>query len=77
VIQESVEQLLQEVELQIISLTTIKESWKIKLKYKYSIYDSLIIASALEADCSFLYSEDLQHNQLISKKLRIINPFSD
>jgi len=28
-----------------------------------------------EANCEILYSEDLQHNQLIEKKLRIVNPF--
>ena len=45
------------------------------LKYQFSYYDSLIIASALIANCKELYSEDMSHNQLIDKKLRIINPF--
>jgi predicted nucleic acid-binding protein len=40
----------------------------------YSFYDCLIIASAQEAGCDTLYTEDLQHNQLIGK-LRIVNPF--
>jgi len=40
-----------------------------------TIYDSLIIASALEADCKILYTEDLQHNHLVENKLRIVNPF--
>jgi predicted nucleic acid-binding protein len=44
-------------------------------KYAYSYYDSLIIASALQNNCSVLYSEDLQHNQKIEKILTIINPF--
>jgi predicted nucleic acid-binding protein len=39
------------------------------------IWDSLIIASALENGCKILYSEDMHHNHLIEKKLRIINPF--
>jgi predicted nucleic acid-binding protein len=30
---------------------------------------------ALEADCRFLYSEDLQAGQNIEGKLTIINPF--
>ncbi|MBC8485458.1 MAG: hypothetical protein H8D45_05400 [Bacteroidetes bacterium] len=49
--------------------------WKLKEKYHYSVYDSLILASAIEADCTILFSEDLHHNQLIENKLRIINPF--
>jgi len=43
-------------------------------KFKYSFYDSLIIAAAIEANCKILYSEDLQHNQKIYD-LMIINPF--
>lgn len=44
-------------------------------KYKFSLYDSLIIAAALQCKCKILYSEDLHHNQLIEKSLKIINPF--
>ena len=29
----------------------------------------------LENDCDILYSEDMQHNQVIDEKLKIINPF--
>jgi predicted nucleic acid-binding protein len=74
-VQKTINQLLPEVELQLISLNTIKKAWQIKLRYQYSIYDSLIIASAIEAGCTILYSEDMQHNQLIEEKLRIIDPF--
>jgi predicted nucleic acid-binding protein len=50
-------------------------SLKLHFKYKTSYYDSLIIASALESNCSTLYSEDLQHGQVIENSLKIINPF--
>jgi len=43
-------------------------------RWKYPFYDSLIIASALQAGCTVLYSEDLQHGQNIGN-LRILNPF--
>jgi len=46
-------------------------------RYKFSFYDSVIVASALRADCTILYSEDLQHGQVIDRQLKIINPFSD
>lgn len=52
----------------IYSAINIAERWK------YSFYDSLIIAAALEAGCSTLYSEDLQHKQKIYS-VQIINPF--
>lgn len=43
-------------------------------KFKFSFYDSLIIAAASQANCKILYSEDLQHNQKIYD-LTIKNPF--
>jgi predicted nucleic acid-binding protein len=46
----------------------IKEGWK------YSFYDSLIIAAALKANCKILFSEDMQHEQKIHD-LVITNPF--
>lgn len=47
---------------------------EIKLRYKFSYWDCLIVASALSNGCTRLYSEDLQHGQLIDEKLRVINP---
>jgi predicted nucleic acid-binding protein len=43
-------------------------------KHKYHIYDALVIASALEASCTTLYSEDLQDGQAIGG-VTIRNPF--
>lgn len=45
------------------------------IRYGYSYWDSLILAVALENDCSILYTEDLQDGQIIENKLKIINPF--
>ena len=44
-------------------------------RYGFSIYDAMLIAAALRAGCNRLYSEDLQHGQLIDRQLRILNPF--
>lgn len=46
----------------------------IQARYRYSFYDSLIIAAALSAGCVRLLSEDLQHGQRI-EGLTIENPF--
>ena len=61
--------------LQPITLTTINRALDIVERYGFSHYDSLVIASALQADCSTLYSEDMQHGQDIDNRLIIINPF--
>ncbi|MGZ3966036.1 MAG: PIN domain-containing protein [Mucilaginibacter sp.] len=44
-------------------------------KYNFQLFDSLIVAAALEADCNVLYSEDMHHQLIVEKRLTIINPF--
>jgi predicted nucleic acid-binding protein len=44
-------------------------------RYGYSLYDSMIVAAALQAGATTLYSEDLQHGQRI-EALTIRNPFA-
>lgn len=43
-------------------------------RYRYSFYDSFVIAAALDAGCTRLYTEDLQDGQRI-EGLKIENPF--
>jgi predicted nucleic acid-binding protein len=62
-------------EIKINNIQTINKALQIHFKYQSSYYDSLIIASALQNECSVLYSEDLHHNQKIENTLTIINPF--
>ena len=57
-----------------ITLRTHLKGEEIASRYKLSIYDGLIVASALEAGCAVLYTEDLQHGQTI-EGLHIVNPF--
>jgi predicted nucleic acid-binding protein len=40
-----------------------------------SIYDAMIVASALLAGCKTLWSEDMQDGQIIERDLQIRNPF--
>ena len=42
---------------------------------RLSFYDSLIVGSAIAADCQILWTEDLQHGQRI-RNLEVRNPFS-
>ena len=45
-------------------------------QHGFHIYDALIVAAALEADCATLYTEDLQSGQVIDDRLTIQNPFN-
>lgn len=56
------------------SSALFEKSLEIKERYRFSFYDSLIIAAALLAGCKRLLSEDLQHGQVIDG-LKIVNPF--
>ena len=54
---------------------TVTSALKIMTMYRFSYWDSLILAAALESTCAIVYSEDLQDGQRIEDQLTIINPF--
>ena len=56
------------------SLGLFSDAIDIRSRHKLSWYDSLIVAAAIEADCSVLYSEDLSHGMKING-VQIENPF--
>lgn len=44
-------------------------------RYNFSIFDAMIVASALHAGCDTLWSEDMQHEMALDEGVRIANPF--
>jgi predicted nucleic acid-binding protein len=44
-------------------------------RYGLSLYDAMIVASALEAGCDVLWSEDMQHGLVLEGALQVRNPF--
>ena len=52
-----------------------EQALEVQEQYRYSFYDSLIIAAALKVDCRRLLSEGLQDGQKIGS-LTITNPFT-
>ena len=44
-------------------------------RYGLSIYDAMIAAAALHAECDTLWSEDMHDGMVIQGQLRIANPF--
>lgn len=57
-----------------VSIELYARSLDVMQQWHFSFYDSLIVAAALQADCSILYSEDLQHEHKI-EDLTVHNPF--
>ena len=60
-----------------LTLATHDDALRLAVSHGYHVYDALIIAAALEAECSTLYSEDLQAGQIINGRLTIRNPFEN
>lgn len=60
------------VEIDVLKVITALD---INSKYGYTYWDSLVLATAIQQNCTILYSEDMQANQLIEQKTIIINPF--
>jgi predicted nucleic acid-binding protein len=61
--------------VQPVILSTIKLAQDLVDKYDFQVFDGIIVAAALEADCDILYSEDMQDGQVIENTLKIVNPF--
>jgi predicted nucleic acid-binding protein len=57
-----------------LTMETHEKAVEISRRYGFRIYDSLILAAAIQAGCATLYSEDMQHGQSIGN-LTIVNPF--
>jgi len=55
--------------------STVLRALDIAQQFGFSYYDSLIVAAAQEAGCDTVYSEDLQHGQVVGPGLTVINPF--
>jgi predicted nucleic acid-binding protein len=58
-----------------IAADTHDAALRIAQRYGFHIYDALVVASALEANCDTLYTEDLQDGQVIEERLTVRNPF--
>jgi predicted nucleic acid-binding protein len=57
-----------------LTLETHRSAVALSKRYGFHIYDASILAVAQEANCTIVYSEDMQHGQKIGA-LKIVNPF--
>jgi len=63
-------------EMSVVTVETVETALRLKERYGYSYYDSLILASALACDCDYLFSEDMSDSQMIENRLEIVNIFA-
>lgn len=57
-----------------LTAETHRAAFAITERYAFRIFDSLILAAASHAGCTAVYSEDMQHGQVVDG-VRIVNPF--
>jgi predicted nucleic acid-binding protein len=58
-----------------LSRSTLLTASQLRKRYSLSFWDSVIVAAALGAGATVLYSEDMQHGLMVDDKLELRNPF--
>ncbi len=76
VVWQKLESIVAECTVTLVTLETLRTSHDLRKRFRFSYWDSLIVASALQSRCTILYSEDMQHSLLVNDTLRISNPFT-
>ena len=62
-------------DVQPLGLDTHELAVALSERYRFAIYDAMILSSAQLAGCEVVFTEDLQHQQVINERLTVINPF--
>ena len=74
-IENAINEICSVCEIKLINEETIKNGLYLNEKYKYSYYDCLMLASALENGCQKIFTEDMHDGQVIENTLTIVNIF--
>jgi predicted nucleic acid-binding protein len=74
-IQKTINECIIKMNIISVDVGTIQHCLKIKNRYGFSYWDSLILSAAFLGNCTIVYSEDMKHEQIIFDTVKIINPF--
>ena len=74
-LQFSVNEIVMEFSVIPVNQYIVLEALALHEKYLYNYWDCLILAAAIQADCKYLFSEDMQDGQMIENSLTIKNIF--
>ena len=59
-----------------VTLRTHEVGRALAERYGFSVYDAMIVAAALIAGCTTLWTEDMHTGLLVEGQLRLVNPFA-
>ncbi|MCZ2103432.1 MAG: PIN domain-containing protein [Comamonadaceae bacterium] len=74
---EVIADLIDRLDVVLVGAQTVRHALELAQRHSLSHFDAQIVASALEADCEVLFSEDMQAGHVFEQRLRIVNPFLD
>jgi predicted nucleic acid-binding protein len=74
-IREVIQGFEQGCDVAVLTSDTLIQASELRSQYGFSFWDGLIVASALIYGASVLYSEDMHNGLVVSKQLKIVNPF--
>lgn len=74
-VREALEPITEICEVMPLTTQVHQRGLRVAERYRFSFYDALIVAAALESGSTTLYSEDLQDGQVIDRVLAVKNPF--
>ena len=73
-VQQTIENFQVRYPIMMLTIENIQQASVLRTKYRLLYWDSVFIASAMDAGCSKVYSEDMQNGLKIGN-LMINNPF--
>lgn len=74
-ISQLIESFYQKYRIVELSKAALLSASRLRQRYSLSFWDSIVVACALEAGVSVLYSEDMQHGLVFEQQLQVVNPF--
>ena len=62
--------------VEVLTLQTHEIGRALAERYGFSVYDAMIVAAALIAGCTTLWTEDMHNGLLVEGQIRLVNPFA-
>ena len=76
-IQANLREMFAVTRLQPANAAVLNAALQLRTLYGFSFWDCQIAASAIQAGCATLWTEDLQHGQVLDAVLKVVNPLLD
>jgi predicted nucleic acid-binding protein len=76
-IQANLKAMFARARLQPANADVVATALELRNRYAFSFWDCQIVGAALQARCNVLWTEDLQHGQVVAGVLQVVNPLLD